>query len=69
MEDLGRNLVEEQLDRKDKNDEVVEPSEQRDVVGNDVPSEDEIACRAGENRLAADRRPIVAHQRPDEPGI
>ena len=66
---FGRDAVEEQVDREDDDDEVVEPADDRDVVRDEVAPEDEVAERAAEQRLAGRRRPLVADQRPDEPGV
>ena len=49
MEQLIRHPVEEQLDREDQDDEVVEPADDRDVVRDEVPSEGEV--RAGDRPM------------------
>ena len=55
VEQVRRDAVEEQLDREDDDDEVVEAADDRDVVGDEVPAEDEVAGRAG--RAAPCARP------------
>ena len=59
VEQLVGHAVEEQVDREDHDDEVVEPAEDRDVVRDEVAPEDQVAGRAGEQRLAVGRRPLV----------
>ena len=47
VEQVVGHAVEEQVDGEDDDDEVVEPAEDRDVVGDEVAAEDEVAGRAG----------------------
>ena len=69
VEQVVRDAVEEQVDGEDDDDEVVEAAEERDVVGDQVPAEDEVAGGAGQQRLARRRRPLVDRERRDEPGV
>ena len=52
VEQVLGHPVEEQLDRENHDDEVVEPAEDRDVVRDEVAPEDEVAGRSREQRLA-----------------
>ena len=57
------HAVEEELDGEDDDDEVVEPTDDRDVVRDEVAAEDEVAGGAGQQRLAAGRHPVVHDER------
>ena len=69
VEQVVRHAVEEQLDGEDDDDEVVETADDRDVVGDQVATEDEVARGAGQQRLAVGRHPLVHDERGDEPGV
>ena len=58
-----RHAVEEQVDREDDDDEVVEAADDRDVVGDDVASDDEVPGRGAEQDLAIGRHPLVEDER------
>ena len=57
-----------EVDGEDDDDEVVEAADDRDVVRDDVATEDEVAGRASEERLAAGRHPLVEREREDRAG-
>ena len=63
------DAVEEQVDRDRDDDEVVEAAEDRDRVGHDVAGEEHVAERAGEERLARRRDPVVEDERPEQAGV
>ena len=63
VEQVVRDAIEEQLDGEDDDDEVVEPTDDRDVVGDEVTTEDEVAGGAGQQGLAVRRHPVVHDER------
>jgi hypothetical protein len=69
VEQVVRDAVEEQLRGEDDDDEVIESTDDRHIVGDEVAPEDEIAGRAGQEGLAIQRHPIVHDERGDEPGV
>ena len=69
VEQVVGHAVEEQFRGEDDDDEVVEPADDRHVVGDQVATEDEIAGRTGQQRLALHRHPLVHHERGDEPRV
>ena len=69
LEQLGRHAVEEQVDREDDDDEVVEAAEDRDRVRDEVAPDDEVAGRRAEQDLAVGRHALVEHEGRDQPGV
>ena len=58
------DAVEEQVDGEDDDDEVVEPADDRDVVGDEVAAEDEVAGGTGRAApFAVGRHPVVEDER------
>jgi hypothetical protein len=64
FEDFVRNSVEEDLDREDDHSQIVYAPEDRDVVGDDVTTEENVSRGADQYRLAARRNPGICDERP-----
>ena len=69
VQDVVRDAVEEQVDREHDDDEVVQPADDGQVVRDEVPAEDQVAERPGEQRLAPGRHPVVADELAEQPAV
>ena len=69
VEQVVGHAIEEELGGEDDHDEVVEPADDRPVVGDQVTTEDQVARGPGKQRLALHRHPLVHHERGDEPRV
>ena len=69
LEELGRDAIEEHIDRKHDDDEVVETADERDAVWDEIATEDEVARGRPEHDLALGRHPLVEDERPDQPRV
>jgi hypothetical protein len=66
FQDSVRNSVEENLDRENDHSQIVDAPEYRDVVGDDVTTEENVSRGSDQYRFAARRNPRVCNERPDE---
>ena len=65
----GGHAVEEQVDREDDDDEVVEATEDRQAVGDEIAAEHDVAGRGPEQDLAVARHPLVEDERRDQAAV
>ena len=66
VQDVGRDAIEEHVHRQDHDHQVVQPADDREVIGDEVPTEHEVSEGSGQHRLAPGGRPLVADQLPEQ---
>ena len=67
--DLGRGVLDEQVEDQQQDRQVVGVADDRDRVGDQVHRHDDVGERGGQHALEADGGARVAHEAPDDAGV